>query len=294
VYESPTGNDFHEEIRTKLSEYNLMFSPFDTSSVIARINNNEETKLTPEFVKCFNRAIEISEITSGAFDITAGPMVNAWGFGPETKQNMTQEKVDSLKKITGYNKISLENGKIIKYTPNMKLDMSAIAKGYTCDLITKFLADKGCENYMVDIGGEIVALGKNTQEKEWTIGINNPEENNFFDSSDYALALRLPNHALATSGNYRNFYIKNGKKYAHTIDPRIGYPVQHSILSATVLANDCMTADAMATAFMVLGLEEGIELAKKIPEIEVCFIYADSLGNNQIYMSENLENYIVK
>lgn len=293
TYENPTGNDIHEEIKLKLSEYNLMFSTFDTSSVISKVNNNKATKLPPEFVNCFNRAIEISEITNGAFDITAGPMVNAWGFGPETKQTITQEKVDSLKEITGYNKIRIENGEIIKHTNTMKLDMSAIAKGYTCDLIAEFLAGKGCKNYMVDIGGEIIALGKNEQGNEWTIGINNPDENAFFTSSGYAAVVRLPNNALATSGNYRNFYVENGKKYAHTIDPKTGYPVQHSILSATVLANNCMTADAMATAFMVLGLEKGIELDKQIPEIEVCFIYADSLGNNQIYMSENFESHVV-
>lgn len=294
VYESPNGNDFHEEVKAKLNEYNLMFSPFDTASIISKINNNKETKLTPEFITCFNRAIEISEITGGAFDITAGPMVNAWGFGTEAKQTMTQEKVDSLKEITGYHKIRLENGKIIKDNPNMKLDMSAIAKGYTCDLIAKFLADKDCKNYMVDIGGEIVALGKNEKGREWTIGINNPKENSFSISSDYVTALRLPNHALATSGNYRNFYVEDGKKYAHTIDPRTGYPVQHSILSATVLSGNCMTADAFATSFMVLGLEKGIELSKHIPEIEVFFIHADSLGNNRIYMSENFERHFAK
>jgi FAD:protein FMN transferase len=294
VYENPKGNDLHEEIKAKLSEYNLMFSTFDSTSVIAKINNNQETKLTPEFIKCFNRAIEISEITDGAFDITAGPMVNAWGFGPESKQAMTQEKVDSLKEITGYKKIRLEKGRIIKDIPNMKLDMSAIAKGYTCDLIGDFLKRKGCKNLMVDIGGEIVALGKNEKGREWTIGISDPSENAFFASSDYVAALRLTNHALATSGNYRNFYVEDGKKYAHTIDPKTGYPVQHSILSSTVLADNCMTADAFATAFMVIGLEKGIELAKQIPEIEVYFIYADSLGNNQIYMSENFERHLVK
>jgi len=294
VYESPKGKDLQEEIKEKLNEYNLMFSTYDPNSVISKINNNEATKLTPEFLICYKKAMEVSEISGGAFDITAGPMVNAWGFGPEEKKKMTQEKVDSLKEITGYHKIHLENGKISKDNPNMKLDMSAIAKGYTCDLIGNFLAGKGCKNYMIDIGGEIVALGKNEKGKEWTIGISKPDENAFFDSNDYVAAVRLPDHALATSGNYRNFYVEDGKKYAHTIDPKTGYPVQHTILSSTVLADNCMTADAFATTFMVLGLEEGVELAKQIPEIEVYFIYADSLGNNQIYMSENFERHLVK
>ena len=292
VYESPKGNNLHEKIKAKLDEYNLMFSAFDTASVVSMINNNKATKLPPEFVTCFNRAIEISKITGGAFDITVGPMINAWGFGPETKQTMTQEKVDSLKEIIGYDKIRLENGKIIKDNPKMQINMSAIAKGYTCDLIAKFLAGKGCKNYMVDIGGEIVAFGKNEKGREWTIGINNPKES--FVSSDYVTALRLPNHALATSGNYRNFYVEDGKRYGHTINPRTGFPVQHNILSATVLANDCMTADGFATAFMVLELEESIELSKQIPEIEVYIIYSDSLGNNQTYMSENFGRHLVR
>ena len=290
VYESPNGKDLHEEIKAKLNEYNLMFSAFNTSSIISKINNNEETELTPEFITCFNRAIEISKITGGAFDITVGPLVNAWGFGPEAKQIMTQEKIDSLMKITGYHKIRLENEKIIKDNPNIKLNMNAIAKGYTCDLIAEFLAGKGCKNYMIDIGGEIVTLGKNENGRVWTIAINIPDENSF----DYVSTLRLPNHALATSGNYRNFYVEDGIKYAHTINPKTGYPVQHSVLSATVLANNCMTADAFATVFMVLELEKGIELSKQIPEIEVFIIYADSLGNDQIYMSENFERHLAK
>jgi thiamine biosynthesis lipoprotein len=294
VYESPQGKDFQEAIKEKLNEYNLMFSTFDKESIISKVNDNREVKPTPEFIACFNRALEISEITGGAFDITAGPMVNAWGFGPEDKKKMTQEKIDSLIEITGFKKIRLEDAKIVKEIPEMKLDMSAIAKGYTCDLIAEFLIKEGCKNYMVDIGGEIVAKGQNEKGKVWSIGISLPDENAFFASTDYGAIVHLPEHALATSGNYRNFYVEDGKKYAHTIDPKTGYPVQHSLLSATVLANNCMTADAYATAFMVLGLEKGIEIAGKIPEIEVYFIYSDEEGNNQIYMSDNFERHLVK
>lgn len=292
VYESPQGKDLQEEIQKKLNEYNSIFSTYDKASVISKINNNENVKLPPEFVVCFQKAMEISEITGGAFDITAGPMVNAWGFGPEDKQKMTQEKVDSLLEITGYLKIKLENGKITKQNTHMKLDMSAIAKGYTCDLIGEFLAAKGCKNYMIDIGGEIVTKGVNEKGKTWAIGISRPDENAFFASNDYEAVVELPAHAMATSGNYRNFYVEDGKKYAHTIDPKTGYPVQHSILSSTVLAANCMTADAYATAFMVLGLEKGIEIARRNPEIEVYFIYAGEQGENLIYMSENFEKYL--
>lgn len=294
VYESPEGKDFQEDISEKFREYTLIFSTYEKESTISKINNNEPIKPGPEFMKCLNRAMEISEITNGAFDITAGPMVNAWGFGPDEKEKMTQEKVDSLIEITGYLKIHIGNGEIIKENPNMKLDMSAIAKGYTSDLIAEFLVERGCENYMVEIGGEVAAKGKNERGKTWTIGISKPDEDLMRSTSELQAKIKLPEHALATSGNYRNFYEEDGKKYAHTIDPKTGYPVQHSLLSATVLSNNCMTADAYATAFMVLGLESGIEIARSIPEIEVFFIYADEQGSNQIYMSEEFEKYVVR
>jgi len=294
VYESPNGKDFQEEITKKLNDYNQLFSTYEPTSTISRINNNERIKPEPLFMECYNRSMEISEITNGAFDITAGPMVNAWGFGPEDKKKMTQEIVDSLKAITGYEKLKIENDRIEKENPNMKLDMSAIAKGFTCDLLSDYLAEKGCENYMVEIGGEVVAKGKNEKGRVWTIGISKPDETSFFASNDLQAKVQLPENALATSGNYRNFYVEDGKRYAHTIDPKTGYPVQHSLLSTTVLANNCMTADAFATAFMVLGLEKSIEIAAQHPEIKVYFIYAGEDGENQIYLSEDFKEHLKK
>ena len=293
TYESPAGIDLQEEITEKFNEYNRMFSTYDKESIISKINKNEPVELSTEFITCFEKSIEVSKITNGAFDITAGAMVNAWGFGPEEKKKMTQEKVDSLIQITGFQKIKFENGQIIKENPNIKIDMSAIAKGYTSDLIGNFLAGKGCINYMVEIGGEVAAKGINERGKTWTIGINKPDENDILGNTGLQAKVKLTDHGLATSGNYRNFYVEDGKKYAHTIDPKTGYPVQHSILSSTVIANDCMTADAFATAFMVLGLETSIEIARKAPEIEVFFIYADEQGNNQVYMSDGFGEYIV-
>ena len=291
-YESPEGKDLKEDIDLELAKYVEIFSHYEKDATITKINKNIDVTPEPEFVACFKRAEEISEITSGAFDITAGPLINAWGFGPEEKERMTQQIVDSLKAFTGFRKVRLENGKIVKDNPHMQLNMSAIAKGYTCDLIGEFLAKKGCENYMVDIGGEVVAKGKNDRNKVWTIGIREPNEDPF--NTDLNAAVMLPNHALATSGNYLNFYVEDGKKYAHTIDPSTGYPVQHSLLSSTVLANDCMTADAFATAFMVVGKERGIEIANNIPGLEIYFIYADENGKNQVYMSEGFKQYLKK
>ena len=294
VYENPKGTDLQEEITEKFHEYTMIFSTFEKESIISKINNNQQTELSPEFIACFKKALEISKITGGAFDITAGPMVNAWGFGPEAKEKMTQERIDSLIAITGYQKVKLENGRIIKENPNMKLDMSAIAKGYTSDLMANFLVSKGCKNYMVEIGGEVVAKGKNEKGKTWTIGITKPDENDQFGNNELQAKVSLTDHALATSGNYRNFYIENGKKYAHTIDPKTGYPVQHSLLSSTVLADNCMTADAFATAFMVLGVEAAKKIVDETSGIEVYFVYAGEDGSNKVYMSDNFKKHLVE
>jgi len=294
VYESPGGKDMQAEIDTLLKEYNMIFSVYEKKSVISKVNNNEEVTLAPEFIACFNKAMEISEISDGAFDITCGPMVNAWGFGPEQKKKMTQETVDSLKKLIGYQKVKIENGKVIKENANMKLDMNALCDGYFCDLICEFLKQKDCKNYMAEIGGEVKAFGKNEKGNIWTIGINKPVDENVFVNNEIQAKVHIENKALATSGNYRNFYIEDGKKYAHTIDPKTGYPVQHSLLSATVITDNGMTADGFATTFMVLGLEKSIELSKQMPGMEVYFIYADETGNNQVYMSENFKKNLVE
>ena len=289
-YESPDGTDLQQEIDNKLSKYNRIFSHYEKESTISKINNNIDVIPEPEFITCFKKAMEISAITNGAFDITAGPLVNAWGFGPEERKNMSQEIVDSLLQFTGFEKVACIDNKIKKAFPEMKLDMSAIAKGYTCDLIAEFLFEKGSTNYLVDIGGEVVAKGKNNKGNVWTIGIRKPVENPF--SNDINAALELRDLAMATSGNYLNFYEKDGKKYAHTIDPKTGYPIQHSLLSATVVANNCLTADAFATAFMVLGKDLGIEIARQVPGLEIYFIYSGENGENQVYMSEGLHKMI--
>lgn len=294
VYQSPNGKDFQKEIEEQFNKYNLIFSTYQTEATISKINNNIDVKPEAVFIDCFNRAMEISEITNGAFDITAGPLVNAWGFGPEEKMKMTQVKVDSLIEITGYQKIKFIEDKFEKMHPEMKLDMSAIAKGFTSDLIANFLENKGSTNYMVEIGGEVVAKGKNAKGKIWTIGISKPDEDLLASNSELQAVLQLKDKGMATSGNYRNFYVQDGIKYAHTIDPQTGYPVQHSLLSATVLANDCMSADAFATAFMVLGKDLGIEIARQVPGLEIYFIYANKKGENQVYMSEGFEKYLKK
>jgi len=294
TYESPGGRDLQETIEAEMEKLDRSMSTFKPNSTLSRVNQNRDTVLDDYFLKIYKKALEVSEITGGAFDITVAPMVNAWGFGFKNKENVTPELIDSLKQIVGYKKIKLENGKIIKEHPNTMIDCSAIAKGFACDLVAQYLKKAGCENYMVEIGGEVVAHGKNKKGNYWRIGISRPTEDNFDTQQNLKAIVELNGRALATSGNYRNFYVEGGKKYAHTINPHTGYPVQHSMLSTTVLADDCMTADAFATAFMVLGIEKSIEIAASLKKIEVYFIYSDETGKYKTYVSNGFKPLIAE
>ena len=291
VYESQEAVDFHTEIDTLMKDLNMIFSTYEKESVISKVNRNEDVELDSVFTKAFNQSIRISELSDGAFDITCGPIINAWGFGPEERKKMTPEIIDSLLQITGFRKIKLENGKVIKESPQMKISMNAIGDGLFCDRVAQFLERKKCANYLVEIGGEVTAKGRNEKGNIWTIGINKPIDENQFVNNEIVAKIQIENKSMATSGNYRNFYIEDGKKYAHTIDPKTGYPVEHSLLSATVLADNGTDADGFATAFMVLGIGKSIELSQLLPSFDVYFIYADSTGN-KVYMSEGFKKYI--
>ena len=270
--------DLKPEIEAELKRFDQSLSPFNDSSVISRINRNEELVTDSFFQTCFNRSMEISRETKGAFDITIAPLANAWGFGFKKGAFPDSLMIDSLLQITGYEKVKLENGKVVKQDPHIMLSCSAVAKGYSVDVIARLLDRKGIKNYMVDIGGEVVVKGKNATGDLWRIGINKPYDDSLAVKQDIQVVLNLTDLGMATSGNYRNYYYKDGKKYAHTIDPRTGYPVQHSILSSTVIAEDCMTADALATSFMVMGLEEAEKFCKANPMIDAYFIYSGENG----------------
>ena len=238
--------------------------------------------------------MEISCETNGAFDITVAPLANAWGFGFKKGTFPDSIMIDSLLQITGYEKVKMDNGKVIKQDSRTMLSCSAVAKGYSVDVIAQLLDRKGIKNYMVDIGGEVVVKGKNPSKGLWRIGINKPVDDSLAVNQDLQTILEISDLGLATSGNYRNYYYKDGKKYAHTIDPRTGYPVQHSILSSTVIAKDCMTADALATAFMVMGLEEAEAFCKANPEIDAYFIYSGENGEFNTFYTEGMKKYIAK
>ena len=287
------SESLQEGIEEELRRFDASLNPFNEASIISRVNRNEEVKVDSFFKTVFNRAQEISEETNGAFDGTIAPLANAWGFGFKKGAWPDSLMIDSLLELTNYRRISLVNDRIVKEDPRIMVTYSAIAKGYAVDIIARYLDRKGVKNYMVDIGGENVLKGNNPQGNPWRIGISKPVEDILAQNKELLIRLQFTDRGVATSGNYRNFYYKDGKKYAHTIDPRTGYPVEHNLLSATVVAKDCMTADALATAFMVMGLEKAEEFANNYPEIGACFIYSDEEGNFQTYITKNMEQYVI-
>jgi FAD:protein FMN transferase len=291
VYESRGAKDLLSGIEQRMMLLDNSLSTFNPNSTISKINQNLPVSVDPLFKKCFKKGMKVSKITEGAFDMTIAPLVNAWGFGFKNKETVTQPLIDSLLETVGFQKVKLRWNRVIKQNPATMLDASAIAKGLAVDLVAKFLASEGCRNYMVEIGGEIAARGVNQNNKTWRVGISKPIDEQIPSGKDFQDIVALSGKALATSGNYRNFYIEGGKKYSHTIDPKSGYPVQHSLLSATVLADDCMTADAYATAFLVLGVEKSMKIIEKTRGLEGYLIFSDDAGEYKVIYSKGFEKY---
>lgn len=287
-------SNLHQAIKSELQKVDNSLSPFNEHSVITAINQNQDVKPDEMFLTVFNKAMEISRETDGAFDITVAPLVNAWGFGFKNGSQPNRQQVDSLRRLIGYEKVILKNDRIVKQSPDIMLDCSAIAKGYGSDVVARFLQQQGVKNFMVEIGGEVVTSGVNPQRLPWRIGVTKPTDDTLSIKGEIQSVLNVTDLAMATSGNYRNFYYKGGKKYAHTIDPKTGYPVQHSLLSATVLAKDCATADAYATSFMVLGIDGAKKVLERHPELMAYFIYADDKGQNAVWCSPSLKDKIVE
>ena len=287
-----SGQNLQTGVEATLQEVDKSLSPFNKESVITAINNNTSMDTNTMFTDVFQLAQEVSVATNGAFDITVAPLVNLWGFGFKNMDNVSEEKVDSLLQYVGYEKVKLVEGKIVKECPETMLDCSAIAKGYGVDAVGLYLESQGVKNYMVEIGGEVRVRGTNPKGELWHVGINKPNDDPTNMNNEIEQVLQLTQMAMATSGNYRNFYEKDGKKYAHTIDPRTGHPVQHSILSSTVLAKDCATADAYATAFMVLGLKEAKKVLAQHPDLMAFFIYSDDEGGTHDWCSPGLKEMI--
>ena len=284
-----SSDNLQAEIENELKKVDLSLSPFNKTSIISRVNRNEKVEVDGMFTEVFNLAEQISKDTDGAFDITVAPMVNVWGFGFKKGVEPSKQVLDSIRALVGYRKVKLVGKHIVKQTPGTMLDCSAIAKGYGSDVVARFLKQKGIQNFMVEIGGEVVTCGNSEKRVPWRIGVNKPTDDSLSTNGELQTVLNVTDMAMATSGNYRNFYYKNGKKYAHTIDPKTGCPVQHNILSATVLAKECAIADAYATSFMVMGLDGAKKILEKHPELLAYLIYADAKGNNKVWYSPSLE-----
>lgn len=280
------------EIEAQLRKVDNSLSPFNNNSIITKINRNEDVEVDKMFADVFTLAEQVSSETGGAFDITVAPLVNLWGFGFKSGLQPSKHTVDSLKAIVGYGKVSLRGKRVIKRDRRIMLDCSAIAKGYGSDVVAAYLKGLGIDNYMVEIGGEVVVKGVNKQRLPWRIGVTKPTDDSLQVNKELQTVLNITDKAMATSGNYRNFYYKNGRKYAHTIDPKTGYPVQHSLLSATVIADNCATADAYATSFMVLGIERAKEVLARHKELSAYFIYTDSHGCTSVWYSPQLKKAI--
>lgn len=264
-------SDLQTEIEAALKQVDGEFSMFNKQSTVARINRGAHPERSKMFQEVYELAQTVSHETDGAFDITVAPLVNAWGFGFKHEQMPTPRQVDSLLKIRN------------------QMDFSAIAKGYGSDVVADLMRRRGVENFMIEIGGEVVTQGISPHRMPWRIGVTKPTDDSLSASGELQTVLNVTDRAMATSGNYRNFYYKGGRKYAHTIDPRTGYPVQHNILSATVLADRCAVADAYATSFMVLGLDRSREVLARHPELLAYFIYTDEQGQLAVWHSPELE-----
>jgi thiamine biosynthesis lipoprotein len=295
TYEYNKNKDLHDDIKEVLHNFDLSLSTYDSSSVIARINANDpDVEADEKFIRVFEEAREVNEKTNGAFDITVAPVVNALGFGFTGGIEVDSAVIDSLLQYVGMEKVRLAGNKIVKDHPFVMLDVNAIAQGYSVDVVAEFLDGKKVDNYLVEIGGELKCKGMNPKGEDWKIGIDRPVEGNYTPGKDLQAIVAIRTKSLATSGNYRKFYEKGGVKYAHSIDPNTGYPVLSRLLSATVLAGECITADAYATACMVMGLEKSIALLEEQEELEAYLIYSDEEGNFRVYTTPGMKEHIVR
>lgn len=286
--------NYQPQVDSILEKFNQSLSTYRPDSEISAFNNGHAIAFKlPYFYPVLEKAKEVYGVSGGAFDPTVGPLVNAWGFGTgKDRKAPPQARLDSLRQFIGFDQmIAFDSVSVQKSKEGVYLDFNAIAPGYAADVLGDFLETKNVSNYMIEIGGEVLCKGKNAEGKYWTIGINNPEYEQKGGEQLQAI-VSLNNRALATSGNYRNFYVQDGKKYAHTLDPKTGYPVQHSLLSVTVLADDCISADAYATVFMVIGKDKALELIKKQPGLDAFFVYADEKGKLQTYTTEGIKPYV--
>ena len=272
IYYDDQQRDFQYEIDSLLKDFDQSLSLWVPNSIISMVNRNDTMVILDHFfIENFEIAMEVANKTNGAFDPTVGSIVRAWGFGFDATKHVDDKIIDSILQFTGYQKIRIGDRKLVKDDIRTTVDFNAIAQGYSVDLLGSFLEEQGIKNYLVDIGGEVKAIGNKPDGIKWKVGIEKPAEN-INDQRDLKAVVTLKDKSIATSGNYRKFYEEDGIRYAHTINPKTGYPVQHSLLSVSVMAESTAIADAYATAFMVMGLEDAKSHISKDPSLEAFFI----------------------
>lgn len=275
--------DLKDSIHAAFEAFDASLSMFNPHSILSAINDNRDTTTNAFFEAMWAEAEDVYTLSGGAFDITVAPLVNYWGFGNTSRYRDTEKsihrEIDSIRRFVGFDKVELIDHRVYKSDPRVQIDGGAVAKGQACDVIAELLRHNGCENYLVDIGGEVVAKGKSAKGAPWHIGITKPNINNEGAQEELQEILEVTDIAMATSGNYRNFYYDGDVRRSHTIDPRTGYPVQHSVLSATVISSRCMRSDALATACMVLGQKEALAMIEQARDAACLLIVAqgDSL-----------------
>ena len=275
-------------------QFDRSVSAYIPNSLLSRLNNNDSTAMADSiFQIIFKKSMEVSSNTGGAFDITVGPLVNAWGFGFSKKANVNQAMVDSLLPLVGYQKVQLLNGQLIKTDPRIRIDFDAIAQGYTSDWLGQFFEARGIHNYLIDVGGEVLGKGLKPDGNIWNVAIEMPAKK-ADDEQKIQAVIKLKDKAISTSGSYRKYYEENGSRYSHFIDPFNGFPVKHNLLSVSVIAKDCITADAYATAFMVMGLEKSKDFLLKHPEIDAYFISDDLKGWFCVYYTSGFDQLLIR
>jgi len=279
TYFDSENRNFQPQIDSLLDAFDNSVSIWMPNSIISLINKNDsEVEVDDWFRGNFMLSKDVFEKTGGTFDPTVGPLVNAWGFGFTDRLKVDSALVDSLLPLVGFDKVKIVNNRVVKDDDRIQFDFNAVAQGYSVDLVGDLLESKGIDNYLIDIGGEVLGRGTKPDGSVWKVGIEKPKDNASYGEGLKAV-VGLKDKALATSGSYRKFYEENGIRYSHTIDPKTGFPVRHSLLSVSVLADDCGTADAYATAFMVMGADEAEKFLEKNSFLEAYLIYSDKNGN---------------
>ncbi len=292
-YQSPVS--LYAEIETEVELSNASLNAYNPYSIISRVNNNEPVVLNDCFIQVFNKSVEISEMTGGIFDATCFPLVAFWRNAFTDPDKISEHQVDSIRQFVGYKKVRIENGQVIKDDPRIQITLTALAKGFTCDRVKALLEARGIKNYLIDLGGVIAAKGVDSKGKHWQYAIRKPEETDDNRTIGIEETVKIPDgYAIATSGDFNSYYIRNKKKYAHTINPITGYPAEQDVLSSTIIAKDGITADPLSTAFTALGSKEIRLLGDSLSDIEYFIIHTDEEGEYKITYSEGMKLYFIK